>query len=391
MKYNICVVTGTRAEYGVLRPVLYRLKECDTVNLNLVVTGTHLSEKFGNTQNEIIKDGFNDFVRIPIPLDKDTKSDMAYSTGVAIEAFSNYFAHTKIDLLLVLGDRYEILAAAVAAHLMGIPIAHISGGDITEGAVDDAIRHCITKMSFLHFPGCEQSRQRIIQMGESPDRVFNVGEIGVENCLNAEKLTRNELAEEIKFPQINGKYAVVTFHPVTLESDTALAQVRELISAMDELKDLAYIITMANADSGGRAINNEWQDAVKHRKNWFLTCSLGMKKYLSAVKYSAVVIGNSSSGLIEAPALKVPTVNIGDRQKGRMLAKSVVCCKPLKQDIIEAVQKATSAEFKNNIRLFDLPFGDGTASKQIVEIILSMFDKGLVNNRKKFFDVKFDL
>lgn len=391
MKYNVCVVTGTRAEYGLLRPVLNKLSCNEKINLNLVVTGTHLSSAFGNTQDEIKNDGFNNFVSISIPTEDDSKEGMAFATGEAVKKFSAYFAKNNIDLLLVLGDRFEIFAASIAAHLMNIPIAHISGGDVTEGAVDDAIRHCITKMSTLHFPGCEQSRLRIIQMGESPDRVYNVGDVGVENCLRVEKLSREELAEQLNFDGILGDYAVVTFHPVTKENDTAITQVRELISAMDEFPDMAFIVTMANADAGGRAINEEWAKACKSRKNWLLVSSLGVKKYLSAVKYCRVVIGNSSSGVIEAPALKVPTINIGDRQKGRMMAKSVICCQPTKNEMVSAVRSAIQPDFYNDFKNFELPFGNGTASQNIIKIIIDYLEKGKLKTQKKFFDINFNL
>ncbi|MBE5907035.1 MAG: UDP-N-acetylglucosamine 2-epimerase (hydrolyzing) [Lachnospiraceae bacterium] len=250
-KKQICVVTGTRAEYGLLRPLLFRLRDNEEVELKMMVTGTHLSEAFGNTQEEIRADGFCDYVAVQIPLEKDSKKAMAQTTGVALEKFAEVLETMKPDILVVLGDRYEILAAAIAAHFLGIPIAHLCGGDVTEGAVDDAIRHCITKMSTLHFLGCEQAAKRIIQMGEHPGRVFNVGEPGIENCLHAELMSREELAENLHFSPIRGDYAVVTFHPVTMEKDTAKDQLQELIAAMEQHDELAYIITLANADAGG--------------------------------------------------------------------------------------------------------------------------------------------
>ena len=218
---KVCVVTGTRADYGLLRPLLFKLRQNDDIDLQLVVTGSHLSEKFGNTQREIQDDGFLNYVKMSIPIENDSKEGMAFSTGVALQKFAALLAKSKPDLLVVLGDRFEIFAAAAAAHMVGIPTAHISGGDVTEGAVDDAIRHCITKMSVLHFPGCEQSRKRIIQMGEQPDMVFNVGELGVENCLDQDLMTRADLADNLQFGFIKGDYAVVTFHPVTMEYNTA--------------------------------------------------------------------------------------------------------------------------------------------------------------------------
>lgn len=266
IKYQICVVTGTRADYGLLRKLLLRLKNYLDVKLTLVVTGSHLSGDFGNTQKEIIEDGFSDFVKIPLDITDDSREGMAISTGDALIKFAKFFTSYKPDILVVLGDRYEIFSAVSAAYLIGIPVAHISGGDITEGAVDNAIRHCLTKMSCIHFPGCEQSRKRIIQMGEQPDLVFNVGEPGVENCLSMKLLTKQELSESLKFNIIDYDYSVVTFHPVTLEYDKSIAQTYELIRAMDSQKNMNYIITMSNADAGGRAINTVWLQEGKKKK-----------------------------------------------------------------------------------------------------------------------------
>lgn len=391
MKYDVCVVTGTRAEYGVLKRLLFKLRDCEIIRLKLLVTGSHLHAAFGNTQTEIIDDGFKDFVKIPIPIEDDTKAGMAIATGVALAEFAKYFQQNRPDLLIVLGDRYEILSVAAAAHLMGVPIAHISGGDVTEGAVDDAIRHCITKMSTLHFPGCEQSRQRIIQMGETPDRVFNVGEPGVENCLHVPLMSREELAENLSVPWILGNYALVTYHPVTMEEDTAIKQVNALIAAMDEVEGMSYIITMANADAQGRAINDMWAREKSKRSNWLLISSLGMTRYLSAMKYCSMVIGNSSSGIIEAPSMGVPTVNIGDRQKGRMMAESVLCCDPKKEEILSALRKATSEDFQRTAKQVHSPFGDGRTSQKILSEVLKYLQDKTKNNEKRFYDIDFSL
>ncbi len=342
--YKVCVVTGTRAEYGVLRQLLLKLQNSVEIDLQLLVTGSHLSEKFGNTQTEIQSDGFVEYIKVPIPIEDDSKEGMALSTGVALQKFAELFSEIRPDLLVVLGDRFEIFAVVAAAHLIGIPIAHISGGDVTEGAVDDAIRHCITKMSSLHFPGCEQSRKRIIQMGEQPDTVFNVGEPGVENCLKLELMERNKLANDLQFDYINGDYSVVTFHPVTMENNTAQQQLQKLIQAMDKFKNMAYIVTLANADAGGRLINDIWLQEGKKHSNWLVVSSLGVKRYLSAVKYAKLVIGNSSSGVIEAPSMHTTTINIGDRQKGRMMAESVICCEPKYDDIVNAMEIGLTGE-----------------------------------------------
>lgn len=389
VQFKICVVTGTRAEYGLLRNLLLKLRDTENVKLDLVVTGSHLSERFGNTQEEIVKDGFDDYIRIAIPLEDDSKEGMAVSTGIAVQKFAELFKGYKPDIIIVLGDRFEILAAVIAAHIIGISVAHIAGGDVTEGAVDDAIRHCITKMSQLHFPGCEQSAKRIVQMGEEPDRVFNVGEPGVENCLNLKLMSRNELSENLNFAINCHDYSVVTFHPVTMENDTAIEQIYQLIHAMDDQKGMFYIITMANADAGGRVINEIWQKEGKKRENWLVVPSLGVLRYLSAVKYAKLVIGNSSSGVIEVPALGTPTINIGDRQKGRMMAESVIQCDPVEAQITLAIQKGMTTEFQKMAKNIKSPFGDGTTSSQIVQIVLDYLEHKNKTNEKHFFDIDF--
>ncbi len=388
-KCQICVITGTRAEYGLLRELLFKLRKDRRIDLGFVVTGSHLSDTFGKTEDEIIGDGFKDYIKVPIPMDDDSKEGMAYSAGVALQKFAELFKNYKPDLLIVLGDRFEIFAAVSAAHLIGISVAHISGGDVTEGAVDDAIRHCLTKMSYLHFPGCEQSAKRIIQMGEQPDRVFNVGELGVENCLNMKILSRKELSKSIGFDKVLGNYCVVTFHPVTMEADTAESQVYELIGAMDAQQSMSYIITMANADAGGRAINDIWIKEGKKRSNWLIATSLGVLRYLSAVKYARLVIGNSSSGVIEAPSMGTPTINIGDRQKGRVMAESVICCEPDKSCIADAMKKALTYDFQEKAKHIKSPFGNGTTSKLIVDIIIDYLKNKSQTNEKRFYDINY--
>lgn len=388
-KYKIGVVTGTRAEYGLLRNIIFKLYKNDMVELKVIVTGSHLCEKFGNTQNEILNDGIKDFFKVFIPMDDDSKSAMAKSTGVACTKFSELFSNYRPDIIIVLGDRFEILAAVIAAHLSDIAIAHISGGDVTEGAVDDAIRHCITKMSNLHFPGCEQSRKRIIQMGEQPQYVFNVGEPGVENCLNLEKMSRKALAESLNFDIVNNDYSLVTFHPVTMENNTGVKQVYELIRAMDKLNDMYFIITMANADAGGRAINDIWIKEGKKHKNWLVVTSLGVVRYLSAMKYAKLVIGNSSSGIIETPSMGIPTINIGDRQKGRMMAESVISCLPIEKDIYNSMNIALTDDFQEASKHVYSPFGNGNTTDQIICYVLDYLNNKQENNEKHFYDIDF--
>ena len=391
-KFKVSVVTGTRAEYGLLRPLLFRLKGSEKIEFKLMVTGSHLSGRFGTTKDEIIRDGFDDFYAIPIPIDDDSKKGMAIATGEATKQFANYFENYRPDLLVVLGDRFEIFAAVSAAHLMGIRVAHIAGGDVTEGAVDDAIRHCITKMSYLHFPGCEEARKRIIQMGENPDRVFNIGEFGVENCINTDFLDRKELANSVDFSDINKDYSVVTFHPVTMENNTGIEQVIELIKAMDSISSMSYLITMANADAGGRDINQKWLEEGKKHKNWKIVTSLGVTRYLSALKYARLCIGNSSSGLVEAPSLAIPTINIGDRQKGRIRPDSVINCEAKSEEIMKAIEKGLSEEWRIKTQNIENPFGNGTSSKQMFDTIIQFLETNNNNNiEKSFYNINFEV
>lgn len=391
MNYRVCVVTGTRADYGLLRNVLFRLNNNNSIDLSLVVTGSHLSESFGNTQREILQDGFNNYFTIQIPLDDDSKGGMAKGTGEALYKFGDFFSSNTFDLLVVLGDRYEILAAVIAARMCGIPVAHISGGDVTEGAIDDAIRHSITKMSQIHFPGCEQSRKRIIQMGENPDTVFNVGEPGVENCLKLRLLNRDQLARQISFDCVLQDYCLVTFHPVTMENNTGVHQVKELIQAMDSIIGMNYIVTMANADAGGRSINDYWIEEGKKHKNWLVVTSLGVVCYLSAMKFAKAVIGNSSSGIVEAPSMGTPTVNIGDRQKGRMLADSVISCNPFSDDIRKAIKEVLSDRIQNKAKHTVSPFGDGSTSEKIEYKIMDYLNTSVGKKLdKQFYDIEFE-
>ena len=392
MSFRVCVITGTRADYGLLKHLLFRLKNNVDIDLDLVVTGSHLSDAFGNTQQEIVNDGFKEYSKVAIPIDDDTKAGMAYTTGKAMCSFAEYFSWNTPHLLVVLGDRFEILSAVIAARLLGIPVAHISGGDVTEGAIDDSIRHSITKMSQLHFPGCEQSRKRIIQMGEQPSTVFNVGEPGVENCLKTNIMRREELAESCSFPGILQDFCIVTFHPVTIENNTGVRQVEELINAMDSFSNMNYIITMANADAGGRSINELWIKEGKKHNNWLVISSLGVHRYLSAMHYSKAVIGNSSSGIVEAPSMGIPTVNIGDRQKGRMISESVITCVPNCEDIKRSMGQVLSSDFQDFAKHVKSPFGDGTTSEKIEnELIVYLKALNHQDQKKKFYDIDFNV
>ena len=384
---NITIITSTRAEYGLLRSVIQKVAAAQDLQLQLVVTGAHLCARFGNTVQEIEADGLPIAARLPIFEEENPNEPVALTIARNITVFDGYFAAHRPDAVLLLGDRFEIFAVATAAAARHIPIAHISGGDVTEGAVDDAIRHSVTKMSTLHFPGCEQSRRRIIQMGESPERVFNVGEPGVENCLNTPLLSVEELSESLQFDLTAGPYSVVTFHPVTLEDNTAERQLHELIAAMDVFPAMSYIVTLAKADAGGRAINAIWQAEGVSRKNWLVVPSLGMRRYLSALKGAEMALGNSSSGIVEAPAMHIPTVNIGDRQKGRMRAESVIDCPPEREAVTAAMKKAMTPEFKAVAANTDSPFGDGRTSKKILSELLRFLRSAPHNTKKTFYDL----
>lgn len=393
---NICVLSATRAEYGLLKNVILKLCEETEFQVNVVVTGMHLDKAFGETYREIEEDGIAIAAKLPILSENGGAVGMSETMARAMVSFGHFFAESRQDLLVVLGDRYETMAVCIAAMNAQIPIAHIHGGEVTEGAIDDAIRHSITKMSYLHFTSTETYRRRVIQLGEHPDRVFCVGALGVENILSQKLLAKAELEESIQF-KLGEKYCLVTFHPVTLEEDSGIEQVNELLRAMDEMEEYRYLITKANADAGGRAINERLEEFAGARKERiYLTESLGMIRYLSAMKYCSMVIGNSSSGILEAPAMGIPTVNIGDRQKGRIQAASIVNCKPDAFAIKEAVKKAETAEFREKIaedfllhkRLNALP--SECIVSRIKEHLLGG-DGGKIDLKKKFYDIDFEI
>ena len=323
MKKKICVLTATRAEYGLLRLIIEKLNSVSEFDVKLAVTGTHLSEQFGLTYHEIEEDGFDIDTKIHIIQNSDLPSDISKTMGTALIQFGEYFEHTCPDALLVLGDRYETLAVCCAAMNARIPILHLYGGETTEGALDEAIRHSITKMSYLHFTSTEEARKRVIQLGEEPDRVFCVGSLGIENSQNIKLMTRNELTVNLSIPA-DRPYAVVTFHPATLGNDKPEDQMLELLKACERHTELFYLFTKANADSGGLRINQMIDEFADKHENVMAFDSLGSLRYLSALNYCEMVIGNSSSGLIEAPTFGVPTINIGDRQKGREQSTSVI-------------------------------------------------------------------
>lgn len=382
---KIIVLTATRAEYGLLAPIIKRLKKETNIEIKVVATGAHLSPEFGLTINEIQKDGIIVDKKIEILLSSDTTVAVSKAMGLALISFSEYFNEEQPEALMVLGDRYETLAVCIAALNERIPIIHLHGGEATEGAIDEAIRNSITKLSYLHFTSTEEYRKRVIQMGENPKRVFNLGAMGVENALRTEVMTKEELEEVLDCKLDN--YAVMTFHPVTLENHTAEFQVKALMEAIANYQNITFICTKANADMGGRIVNKCIEEYSVKYQNIRLYNSLGMKRYLSALKYARFVIGNSSSGIIEAPSFHIPTINIGDRQKGRIQAKTVINCKPEYVSIVNAINKAISVEFNNIIKNVENPYGNGNTSEKIVNIVKDFVINNKMEIKKKFYDI----
>lgn len=382
---NICVVTGTRAEYGLLHWLLREIYSSDDFTLQLVVTGMHLSSEFGLTYTQIEKDGFSIDRKVEMLLAADSNSAVAKSMGVGLIGFADCFAELKPDLVILLGDRFEIFSAATAATVSKIPIAHIHGGETTEGAFDEAFRHSITKMSHLHFTTTETYRNRVIQLGESPDRVFNVGALGIDNITNLQLLLREAFEESIAF-KLKKRNLLVTYHPVTLEDSTSKDQFGNLLSALDTLRETGLIFTKANADTGGRIINELIDDYVAMNSEKAVShTSLGQLRYLSAMQYVDAIIGNSSSGLIEAPSFHIGTLNIGDRQKGRIRAKSVIDCGYSKQEILLGLQKIYSDEFQSTLVNVKNPHGKGSVSGKILQKIRDQSFENIL--KKTFYDI----
>lgn len=386
---KITVLTATRAEYGLLKPVIRALNAEKDFDVRVAVTGAHLSSEFGLTYTEIENDGIQIDKKIEILLSSDTPAAISKSMGLAMISFADYFAKLKPDALMVLGDRYETLAVCCAAMNARIPIIHFYGGETTEGAVDEAVRHAVTKMSYLHFTSTEEYRKRVIQLGESPERVFTVGGTGTENALKTPLLSREALEKNLDFP-LDRDYAVVTFHPVTLEKNTSKAQFGELLKALGKHGEMKYIITKTGADTGGRVINRMIDEYAAVNAGVLAVSSLGTERYLSAMKYCKMVIGNSSSGILEAPSFKIPTVNIGDRQRGRIRAASVIDCAPICYEICRAIDKANSAEFSELVQRVENPYGDGHTSEKAVQILKEKIEDFTPDKlKKKFYDIDF--
>jgi len=384
---KICVVTGTRAEYGLLSRLMRMIKESNNTQLQVVATNMHLSPKYGNTYKEIEADGFVIDRRVPI-IDETAPND-SHSTVLemsrALSGFANAYRDLNPDMVVVLGDRYEILAAATAALIMRIPIAHISGGDVTEGAFDDAIRHSITKMSQLHFPSTVEYRKRVIQLGEQPDRVFNVGALGVENIKKMPLMGKEEIEKEIGF-SIDDNTILVTYHPVTLGNRTAKDDIKDFLAALEERKDLRVIFTMPNSDTGSIFIVDAINDFVAENPERAKAYkSLGVVRYLSVMRQVAAVVGNSSSGLVEVPSFGIPTLNIGDRQKGRIQANSIYNCLPDKESIIKGLNKVLSKEFRELASKVQNPYEKADTAEEIFKVISTYPIEQL--KQKHFYDL----
>ncbi len=384
---KICVVTGTRAEYGLLYQLMKRIKEDDELHLQLIATGMHLSPEFGLTYKIIEKDGFIIDKKIESLLSSDTAVGISKSMGLSMISFAEAYAELQPDMILVLGDRFEIFAAVSAAMTARIPIAHCHGGEATQGLIDEAIRHSITKMSHLHFCSTQAYKKRIIQLGENPDFVFNVGALGIENINKLKLLNRQAFEQSISF-KLNAKYNfLITYHPVTLENNSSENQIDNLIDALNNIENAKLIFTKANADTDGRIINAKIDDYVKNNPQKAICFdSLGQLRYLSALQYVDAVIGNSSSGLIEVPSFKIPTVNIGDRQLGRIQAKSVIQTSNQTVDIEKAIRLAVSKEFKEELKNVDNPYGKGNSSEEILQELKTVDLNNLL--KKQFYDIK---
>ena len=385
-KRKICIVTGTRAEYGLLYWLMKEVEASSKLELQIVATGMHLSPEFGSTYQQIEEDGFSISKKVEMLLSSDTEIGITKSMGLGMIGFAEALKELTPDLMIVLGDRFEIFSAVTAAMIAKIPVAHLHGGEATEGAFDESIRHSITKMSHLHFTATEEYRNRVIQLGEQPDRVFNVGAIGIDNIKRLHLLSKQEFEKSIQF-NLAKRNLLVTFHPVTLEDATSELHFTHLLNSLSKLECTNIVFTKANADTCGRVINRLIDDYVKEYPETAIAFdSLGQLRYLSAMQYVDGVVGNSSSGLLEAPSFKIGTINIGDRQKGRIKASSVIDCLPEEESITQALEKLLSQQFTQSVQYTISPFGEGVVSEKIVEIIEKACLDRIV--MKKFYNIR---
>lgn len=380
---KICVITSTRAEYGLLKPLIFELKKNQTIELQLIATGAHLEKKYGYTLDEILGDGLKPDICAEI-IEDDTKLGVLSTMANAIKKIGEAIEKLNPDLVVLLGDRYETFAITSACVILGVPIAHISGGDVTYGAYDDMFRHSITKMSNLHFSSCEEYRNRVIQLGEHPETVFNVGSLSLENIKNLNLLSADEINKNLGIDCKNTILA--TFHPVTMENFTQKEQLKELLEALVEQKKYEILFTKANADTNSSELNKMIDDyQSKFPKKFKVVDSLGVLRYLSVMKHCACVIGNSSSGILEAPSFKVATINIGSRQAGRLQAESIINCEAKKLDILKAIEKISTNDFKQVLKSAKNPYEGGDTAKKITQEIEIFVNK--LNTFKLFYDL----
>jgi GDP/UDP-N,N'-diacetylbacillosamine 2-epimerase (hydrolysing) len=384
MNRKICVVTGSRADYGLLRWVMQGIKDEPGLTLQVVATGMHLSDSFGLTYQEIENDGFKIDFKVKSLSAVDSPVGIAESMSSGLSGCADAFSVLQPDIIVVLGDRFEIFSAVAAALVARIPVAHLHGGEITSGAFDEAFRHSITKMSHLHFVAAEEYRNRVIQLGEDPNKVFLVGGLGIENIKKLTLLSKAELEAALEL-KLADRSLMVTFHPVTLEAETAEQQMKELLNALSGLENTTLIFTMPNADPGGRILMKTIEEFVASRTNARVFTSLGQLLYLSCIAHVDGVVGNSSSGLSEVPTFKKGTINIGDRQEGRLQAKSIINCRSEEQAIRDAIDRLNSVDFQASLAETTNPYGEGGASAKIVEILLNASLEGIV--KKTFHDL----
>lgn len=385
---KIAIITATRAEFGLLLPVIKALRKYESFELKIevIVTGTHFYPEFGTTIEEIRSNDIRIDKEIKIPVESKTASNISKNQAITLEKFTKLFLEEHYTGIVILGDRYEMLAIAIAAGNTQTPIFHLCGGDTTEGAMDEWIRHSITKMSYLHFPTNEESYQRILQLGEAPNRVFNYGSTSIDNIKNLSIMSKQEVLKSMGFQDC--PYAICTYHPVTIEHQNLDMQMKNFLNAMKTCEEIEFIVTKANADQGGFYINQILEKAEKEMKNLHVVSSLGVVRYLSFMKYAEFVLGNSSSGIIEAPALGVPTINIGDRQRGRLQAESILNCKSDTKSILEAIAKVMDTEFKQKCQSVRNPYGDGHTAEKIAKKIVEVVEKETIDLKKRFYNIE---
>jgi GDP/UDP-N,N'-diacetylbacillosamine 2-epimerase (hydrolysing) len=384
MTRKICVVTGSRADYGLLRSVMQGIKNDPNLIIQVIATGMHLSPTFGLTYREIESDGFFIDEKVEVITEIDTPEEISQSIAKGITGCAKAFNRLEPDLILLLGDRYEIFSAAIAAHVALIPIAHIHGGELTGGALDEAFRHSISKMSSLHFVAAEEYKKRLIQLGENPKNIYLAGGLGVDSIKKHKLLNKHELENKLNIKFLD-KSLLITFHPVTLDIESSEFQFKELLKALSNFKDTTLIFTMPNADTGGRKLINMVEEFVIENKNAKAFTSLGQLLYFSCILNMDGVVGNSSSGVIEVPSFKKATVNIGDRQLGRLQAESIINCKPLKKDILNAIEKLYSSSFQTLLDRVTNPYSGTGVNEKIIEVLGAISLDGII--KKDFYDL----